>query len=929
MFVISTLNKGETVSVRTRYEVAFDGLITEKAWGTGSLEDNALAAPLSSTANNAYINSIKISATEKNLVFGLSGRLEGNGTLLLFLDTKPGGFNLSNFGDVASSSLTVRGFNSFNNTLNRFDSYFSADYCIVISQNDSGVDYLSGVIELKTGNSIVSSPTPIMAQNTANLGIRDYDRGFELSVLRSQIGYMQGDIKFFGLTMQDDIVTNSFLSPELMDSINYGNGSVDYNLKSPNPVVVSADALSPCYKVATISVNLEKRPSAATVGPDQFNCSLMSGPLGGNTPIIGTGVWTLKSGPGLAFFSDASSGSSSSTVDNQGIYIFTWTISNGVCAPSPADINVEFRIPPSDPMSSNQTVCADTPVQKLTASATAVAGQTVKWYDSSVGGNVVSDPSISSVGTITYFAESQNNTSLCVNTSRTPSTLTINANPLAPTSAGDQSACVEMPIQRFTAAAEVTPGESIVWYDSASGGSVIEEPILDSIGTISYYAEALNNTTFCVSDSRTIVTLSLVATPIVPESAGDITECVQSPVQTLTASATSQSGTSIVWYDAAIGGNVIATPTVSSVDTFTYYAESSDGVCRSLTRTPVTLTIFDVVPNAIAMDQTVCSNGTSTQTITATAIGNTITWYSDPSGGSVVESPTRVGVGTVIYYAESSIGQCKSDARTAVSLTITAVPEIPTVVGSNIQPSCSRSTGEITIATQSGVDYSIGNGFQDSPVFTGLASGNYTISVRLKSNISCEVIGAVQTINLIPVAIKFETIGDCIGKEYLVSASPVANSYNPNNVDYRWKDSSGSPVGTNSNILNVSDLIASTFAQEFFPLNYTLTVVSAATGCETVKTIVVETIYCNIQKGVSPDGNGSNDNFDLRLLDVRKLEIFNRYGLKVYEQFNYTDQWKGQTDKGENLPSATYFYVIEFNKGVRKTGWVYLIREKQ
>jgi hypothetical protein len=37
---------------------------------------------------------------------------------------------------------------------------------------------------------------------------------------------------------------------------------------------------------------------------------------------------------------------------------------------------------------------------------------------------------------------------------------------------------------------------------------------------------------------------------------------------------------------------------------------------------------------------------------------------------------------------------------------------------------------------------------------------------------------------------------------------------------------------------------------------------------------------------------------------------------------------EGQSDKGDNLPSATYYYVIELNKGVTKTGWIYLIREK-
>jgi hypothetical protein len=34
------------------------------------------------------------------------------------------------------------------------------------------------------------------------------------------------------------------------------------------------------------------------------------------------------------------------------------------------------------------------------------------------------------------------------------------------------------------------------------------------------------------------------------------------------------------------------------------------------------------------------------QTLTATATGNTITWYSAATGGSIVSSPTQVGVGS-------------------------------------------------------------------------------------------------------------------------------------------------------------------------------------------------------------------------------------------------------------------------------------------
>jgi hypothetical protein len=46
--------------------------------------------------------------------------------------------------------------------------------------------------------------------------------------------------------MRDDTepnytVTNSFLSPELSSSSDYGGAAIDYNIKDPNPVVVSAD----------------------------------------------------------------------------------------------------------------------------------------------------------------------------------------------------------------------------------------------------------------------------------------------------------------------------------------------------------------------------------------------------------------------------------------------------------------------------------------------------------------------------------------------------------------------------------------------------------------------------------------------------------------------------------------------------------------
>jgi gliding motility-associated-like protein len=86
--------------------------------------------------------------------------------------------------------------------------------------------------------------------------------------------------------------------------------------------------------------------------------------------------------------------------------------------------------------------------------------------------------------------------------------------------------------------------------------------------------------------------------------------------------------------------------------------------------------------------------------------------------------------------------------------------------------------------------------------------------------------------------------------------------------------------------------------------------------------------YCCIPKGISPNNDGMNDFFDLSLLGVRKLEIFNRYGIKVYQKSNYKAEWNGQSDNGNELPDGVYYYLIEFNSASpSKTGWVYLSKE--
>ncbi len=91
-----------------------------------------------------------------------------------------------------------------------------------------------------------------------------------------------------------------------------------------------------------------------------------------------------------------------------------------------------------------------------------------------------------------------------------------------------------------------------------------------------------------------------------------------------------------------------------------------------------------------------------------------------------------------------------------------------------------------------------------------------------------------------------------------------------------------------------------------------------------------------IFNGLSPNGDGINDIFLLKYIDVvegaakNKVNIFNRWGDLVFDvkDYNNTDRvFKGESNSGRELPSGTYFYTIEFESGLQSIkGYITLIR---
>ncbi|MES2396405.1 MAG: gliding motility-associated C-terminal domain-containing protein, partial [Bacteroidota bacterium] len=112
---------------------------------------------------------------------------------------------------------------------------------------------------------------------------------------------------------------------------------------------------------------------------------------------------------------------------------------------------------------------------------------------------------------------------------------------------------------------------------------------------------------------------------------------------------------------------------------------------------------------------------------------------------------------------------------------------------------------------------------------------------------------------------------------------------------------------------------------------YNVTVTDSL-GCKMSGSIVLSgPMPLEMPTGFSPNGDGRNDKFVIRGIEVypnNHITIFNRWGNIVYQADGYHNQWDGVNNKGQALPAATYFVIVEINnKEITLKGYVDLRRE--
>ncbi|UGU16519.1 DUF11 domain-containing protein [Sinomicrobium kalidii] len=275
---------------------------------------------------------------------------------------------------------------------------------------------------------------------------------------------------------EGSIEVTSPLGAEFEYSIDGTNYQIDAVFESVAPgtyMVTVRNTTTGCVSLETEAV-VDEAPTAPEPVVTQPDCESPTGTI--HIPRYENAMYSIDGGAnfsGLNTFSELDPGDYEVVIRADG------------CDTDPVPVTIEEAPPvPAAPVSGgDEIVCAESPVQTLTATASVEAGQTLTWYDAPVGGNVVPDPSLNTVGVVTYYAEADNGT--CPSLDRTAVTLMIQQAPqLDP--AEDQEACEEYMLPEIEGSD--LSGNEAYFTEPGGGGTRLEAgDTINTIGTTTLY----------------------------------------------------------------------------------------------------------------------------------------------------------------------------------------------------------------------------------------------------------------------------------------------------------------------------------------------------------------------------------------------------------------------------------------------------------
>ena len=612
-------------------------------------------------------------------------------------------------------------------------------------------------------------------------------------------------------------------------------------------------------------------------------------------------------------------------------YNFTYDVDAiGTCDDVNVTVSIIINDTPAPRATTPQEFCDTATVADLVAT-----GTTIQWYDAVTGGNLLAEAT-ALVDAQIYYATQTDATTGCESSVRTAVTAIIYQSPIAggPNATAIVSCTDTNSIDLFTGL-NGTEDAGGTWTNEDGVGNLTDN-IFDatgvSAGTYSFTYLVTASAT-CVDDSETISVT--IEEPLNAGSTIDPTLDICSNEGTtdlLTLLGGADAGG--VWSPEMTSTTGVFDPLVDTDGTYTYTLTNSCGTYTNQVEVTVTLAPNAGVDNSL----TICAGDSPTDlfAILGTGAQSGGVWSPALTSGTGVFDPS-IDASSIYTYTVVALAPCSPDSTAEISVTIN---DSPTIIVLDSDPEfCLVDNPTVTDLSISIRPTSTVNWYDDIAltiplIFTdSLVDGEDYYATQTNST-GCESSIPVQinvTVNDTPTP----TLDDA-AMEYCINDNPTISTLSSNIVEYdsnldnlRWYDTStgGSAISNSSLLTNIT---------------YYVALVDQITGCESSMRLEVipDLTACGkliIPDGFSPNGDGTNDTFDVDNLVILYpnfvMEIYNRNGNIVYKgnanspRFDGTSNQSRIVSKGD-LPVGVYFYIFNFNDGENKPeqGSLYLSR---
>ena len=744
-------------------------------------------------------------------------------------------------------------------------------------------------------------------------------------------------------------------------SISSTGADFSYNWSSPDggtiigaDNMITADVNSPgtyellvtnnsngCTSMSATTVSENTTLPLADAGEDfALDCISASFILDGSNSEAGMNIgynWTTTDGT-----INANETTNMAEITDVGTYTLTVINSDNGCESTDEVVVTEALMPVADAPATLQLDCIN-PNLIIDASASS-SGMDLTYEWTTTDGNIIADgntlmPSVDAAGTYDLLItnttnDCTDNLSVIIESANIPEAILgmdtlINCDNPVITLDGSMSSSGMNISYQWT-----TPTGNII-----SGASTASAEI-DMPGT---YELLVTNTSNDCTASETITVTGSTEEPIA--DAGMTMELGCSSTSVILDGSASSTGSSIIYEWTTADGDIIDgadTPNaeVSSAGTYMLLVSNTDNNCMAMSSVEVTAASNLPVADAGMEVQVSCSGVEATLDGSASSAGANYTYEWTTMNGNIISGSTTLtpsinAVGTYQLTVLDTDTDCESISTVMVSLDDSLVPA--NVLGEDF------STCEDSVFVMANLpDGATG-------LWSGFAAPNIQMPESPETPITLLIPGennfvwtlsiegcpsySRDTINIFREGIpQVNEDQETIDMNSPVVQVNVIDNDNLNSVSDWDIVFTGLPSAEEGTFEDLGDgLFDFTVAQDFIgtiQIPYEICNFACPTLCDSTAAFIIVNDTrmppsfdsLAVVNGITPNGDGINDEFIFDILDIGMDEypnnefiVFNRWGDVVYEAKPYNNDWSGQNKNGNDLPEGTYYYILRLN----------------